>query len=355
MAAAPMAEPPLSRVFPGGAPLPSALTQKIAGQRQLQVPEEVEYLPPLRVAPPRPRIPGGTEFYGAVPKHSATFAWSELCATPSPEDSLAPVPQIPMKTWYNSYIYVPEEGQQDRQYLQRFTRGPNGEWIDVVKARRLVDAMEERRQQQMREYMERDMVLAGMRALGSGALSAGMGAMQMGMSGIGAGWGAIDAGFSALEGTPGSRSVGRAGMQAGDGSDIGHGVHQTLYTDAYSGERLIACKGKLQTRAEIFDEYHIRGQAVPEDEPFFDFDNLRFSWPFARPEKNKPVSQHTYDWFDRRNMYIQGDSSCEIVEMPSVYIDSEELHRWWHAEPQRRATPTPMPQPSVQQLTNYKN
>ena len=23
-------------------------------------------------------------------------------------------------------------------------------------------------------------------------------------------------------------------------------------------------------------------QAVPDDEPFFDFDNLRFSWPFAR-------------------------------------------------------------------------
>ena len=29
----------------------------------------------------RRRQPGGTEFYGAVPKHSATFAWSELCAT----------------------------------------------------------------------------------------------------------------------------------------------------------------------------------------------------------------------------------------------------------------------------------
>ena len=29
----------------------------------------------------RCRQPGGTEFYGAVPKHSATFAWSELCAT----------------------------------------------------------------------------------------------------------------------------------------------------------------------------------------------------------------------------------------------------------------------------------
>ncbi|CAE7290038.1 unnamed protein product [Symbiodinium necroappetens] len=229
-----------------------------------------------------PRIPGGTEFYGAVPKHSATFAWSELCATPSPEDSLAPVPQIPMKTWYNSYVYVPEEGQQDRQYLQRFTRGPNGEWIDVVKARRLVDAMEERRQQQMREYMERARAPPELRERQRGFASVASSDFRTRMSGIEAGWGAIDVGFSALEGTPGSRSVGRAGMQAGDGSDIGHGVHQTLYTDAYSGERLIACKGKLQTRAEIFDEYHIRGQAVPEDEPFFDFDNLRFSWPFAR-------------------------------------------------------------------------
>ena len=45
------------------------------------------------------RQPGGTEFYGAVPKHSATFAWSELCATADPEASLAPVPQVPMKSW----------------------------------------------------------------------------------------------------------------------------------------------------------------------------------------------------------------------------------------------------------------
>jgi len=277
--------------------------------------EVVEYLPPLRVAPPRPRVPGGTEFYGAVPKHSATFAWSELCATPSPEDALAPVPQIPMKTWYNSYGYIPEESQEDRHFLGRFTGGPNDEWIDRVKAQRLVKAMDDQRQRQMREDMEREMVMAGMRSMrAEGALQAG-GGSDMG------------------------------------GSDMGHGVHRTHYTDAYSGEKLIACKGRLQTREEVLAEYHIRGQVLGgDDEPFFDFDNLRFSWPFARPERNKPVSQHTFDWFDRRNMYIARDSSCEIVDMPSIYVERQELDRWWHGEPQRREAPRPMPQPGVQQV-----
>jgi len=135
--------------------------------------EVVEYLPPLRVAPPRPRVPGGTEFYGAVPKHSATFAWSELCATPSPEDALAPVPQIPMKTWYNSYGYIPEESQEDRHFLGRFTGGPNDEWIDRVKAQRLVKAMDDQRQRQMRRDMQREMGMAGMQSTGAeGALQA---------------------------------------------------------------------------------------------------------------------------------------------------------------------------------------
>ncbi|CAK8990361.1 unnamed protein product [Durusdinium trenchii] len=282
--------PPLSKVFPAG--------QATQASRPSFEDEEPTYLPPLRVKAPRPRQLGGTEFYGAVPKHSATFAWSELCATPDPEASLAPVPQVPMKSWYNSYVYVPEPSSEARQYTQRFARGPNGEWVDVVKARRLLDAMDAAQQKQMREEMEREMVLAGMSHLGS----------------------AVEA----------------------DGHSIS-GIHRTHYMDPYSGEKLIACKGQLQTREEILDQYHIRGAVLPPEE-WFDFDNLRFPWPFTKHDRNKPVSQHTYDWFDRRNVYIPNDRSCELVEMPSVYLERHELERWWREEPQG-AAPAPMPQP----------
>ncbi|CAE6971117.1 unnamed protein product [Symbiodinium natans] len=67
----------------------------------------------------------------------------------------------------------------------------------------------------------RDMVIAGMRSMGSGALHAGMGALELGLSGLEAGMGALEAGFGALEGRPGNQPLGRTGLQAGDGSDIG--------------------------------------------------------------------------------------------------------------------------------------
>mmetsp|Transcript_75280 Transcript_75280/g.166308 ORF Transcript_75280/g.166308 Transcript_75280/m.166308 type:complete len:299 (+) Transcript_75280:43-939(+) len=291
--------PPLSKVFPNGQAM------QVAHPGPSFENEEPVYLPPLRVTAPRPRQPGGTEFYGAVPKHSATFAWSELCATPDPEGSLAPVPQVPMKSWYNSYVYVPEQNMgQDRQYLTRFAKGPNGEWVDVVKARQLLDAMDAAQQRQMREEMEREMVLSGMSHLGD----------------------AVEA----------------------DGQVIS-GIQRTHYVDPYSGEKLIACKGQLQTREEILSQYHIRGAVLPPEE-WFDFDNLRFPWPFAKHDPNKPVSQHTFDWFDRRNVYIPKDSSCELVEMPSVYLERHELERWWREEPPRPVARGPMPQPSVQHV-----
>lgn len=252
----------------------------------------------MRVPPPRPRTPGGPEFYGCVPKHSATFAWSELCATPSPEASLAPVPQIPQKSWYNSFVYVPEQAShEDRQFLQRFVKGKNGEWIDVVKARRLVDSLEAQRQKQMREAMEREMILSG------------------------------------------------------------NATQSTHYIDAYTGEKLLNFRGKLEPEQTLYEEYHIhRGNVLTGQDEAFDFDNLRLRWPFAQADRNKPVSQHTYDWFDRRNMYIPTDRSCELVEMRSMYLDKEELFRWWHDDQPsvsetRQARSRPMPQPSVQQVT----
>eukprot|EP00931_Biecheleriopsis_adriatica_P087829 TRINITY_DN62244_c0_g1_i1.p1 TRINITY_DN62244_c0_g1~~TRINITY_DN62244_c0_g1_i1.p1 ORF type:complete len:319 (+),score=48.32 TRINITY_DN62244_c0_g1_i1:71-958(+) len=289
--------PPLSQVFPMGVPTSSAQpagTSAAQGYRD----EEPEYLPPLRVPPPRPRTQGGPEFYGAVPKHSATFAWSELCATPGPEAALAPVPQIPMKSWYNSYVYMPEQtSHDDRQFLQRFVKGDNGEWIDVVKARRLVDAMDQQREKQMREAIEREMVLSGA------------------------------------------------------------GTQKTHYIDPYTGEKLIASRGKLESERALYEEYHIHQGAreLMHQESLFDFDNLRLNWPFALPDRNKPISQHTYDWFDRRNMYIPNDQSCNVLELRSMFIDETELTRWWHGAP----TPNPtlpgrsaaMPQPNSQEVT----
>eukprot|EP00913_Durusdinium_trenchii_P019030 g17885.t1 len=96
--------------------------------------------------------------------------------------------------------------------------------------------MDAAQQKQMREEMEREMVLAGMSHLGS----------------------AVEA----------------------DGHSIS-GIHRTHYMDPYSGEKLIACKGQLQTREEILDQYHIRGAVLPPEE-WFDFDNLRFPWPFTK-------------------------------------------------------------------------
>lgn len=294
-----MTTPPISQVFPMGMPASNAPAggKSVSFAAQGYGNEEPEYLPPLRIPPPRPRTPGGPEFYGAVPKNSATFAWSELCATPGPEASLAPVPQIPMKSWYNSYVYQPEQSShEDRQFLQRFVKGENGEWIDVVKARRLVDAMEEQRQKQMRESIEREMILSGA------------------------------------------------------------GTQKTHYMDPYTGEKLVACRGKLETQRALYEEYHIhQGNVLPQDQSLFDFDNLRLAWPFAQPDRNKLVSQHTYDWFDRRNMYIPRDDSCNLVEMRSMILDEAELTRWWHGDPTPNRTvpgrPAAVPQPRPQEVT----
>lgn len=251
------------------------------------------YRPPVRVLPPHPKTPGGVEFYGAVPKKDATFAWSELCATPGPEASLAPVPQIPMKSWYNSYVYLPEQNSHDdRQFLQRYVKGPNGTWVDVIKARRLVNSMEEQREKQMRQALEREMVLSGA------------------------------------------------------------GVQKTHYVDAYSGKKMVACRGELVTEKALYEEYHVHQGNVLDQDEVFDFDNLRFPWPFAHRDVNKPVSQFTYDWFDRRNMYIPTDRSCEIVELSSMYVDQKELERWWHDDlgPSPSSGTSTMPQPRAQEV-----
>jgi hypothetical protein len=224
---------------------------------------------------PRPLREDGTTFVGGIPKRSATFGWAELCATPDPEASLAPSPQVAQKTWCNSYMYFPaRHSHTERQFLERFVQGPNGEWLDVVKARRMAEFYEEQRLKTMKEQMERELIMSG--------------------------------------------SV----------------TQNTHFTDAYSGERLVACGGELLPKQQLLDEFEIHDRRyeiknqLQDAKAEFDFDNLRVPWPFGRPHRNKRISQHTYDWFDRSNPYISCDRDVEIIETASTYVDREHHERW---------------------------
>jgi len=224
---------------------------------------------------PHPRFQGGPEFIDGVPKRNTTFAWTELTATREPECSLAPCPQVPMKSWYNSYVYVPEQRSHvERQYLERFVPGPDGEWIDVVKARRMSSFLQDQRLKAAHAEEERRLVRTG------------------------------------------------------------EVVEQTDYVDQYSGEHLIACNNRLMSKAEVYQRYNIHrsdwAQAV-DAVPAFDFDNLRVPWMFGKVDRNKRVSQHAYDWFDRRNPRVTSDRSYKMMELPSSYVD-EDLYNKWRAQ-----------------------
>jgi hypothetical protein len=229
---------------------------------------------------PQPKTAGDTQFYGGIPKKSATFAWSELCATPDPEASLAPSPQVPQKTWYNTYMYHPaQHSHAERQFMDRFVQGPDGEWLDVVKAKRMAEFYEEKRLIAMKEQMERELIMED----------------------------AV--------------------------------VQKTSFTDAYSGEPLVACGGELLPRRQILDEFDIHNKAfeaklrTQEMRSGFDFDNLRTPWPFGHPHRNKRISKHTYDWFDRANPYIEHDRDVQIVETASTYLDRDLHERFQTGSP----------------------
>lgn len=251
-------------------------------QQYAQAPTWGQQLPPepvrtrVRVKLPKHRFYGGPEFYGCVPKDSSTFAWPELCVTPENEFSgMAPVPGV-QKIWYNTVFYYPEERSHvERQFLERYVQGPNGEWIDVVKARRMARYYEEKREEEIKEQMERQMLLSG------------------------------------------------------------SGMEKTGYTDAYSGEPLVACRGELASREAILEEHGVHRSATELAKVMMsdvrsqsDFDNLRLFWPFAAPSRNKMISQHTYDWFDRHNNpYLPTDDSMEIYELNSMYVDKEHYEK----------------------------
>lgn len=221
---------------------------------------------------PHPRYQGSPEFVDGLPKRNSTFAWSELAATRAPESSLAPVPQVPLKSWWNTYVYVPEQRSHvERQYLERYVPGPDGEWLDVVKARRMLRFFDDH-QRKAEAWQEEQ------NAVKSGAV-----------------------------------------------------VDLTDYTNAYSGEHLVAVHGELMPKGEVYEKYDIHksewGKYV-DDARLMDFDNLRTPWPFGRIDRNKKVSQHAYDYFDRRNTFIPSDRSFKMMELPSYYVDEDLYFKW---------------------------
>mmetsp|Transcript_85915 Transcript_85915/g.243665 ORF Transcript_85915/g.243665 Transcript_85915/m.243665 type:complete len:343 (-) Transcript_85915:222-1250(-) len=261
----------------GGSFAPQRMTEMPDGTRVWAAPEK-EYHPPTKrviVKAPRPRYAGAPEFYGNIPKASSTFAWPELCVTADPDWSLSPSPDLE-KHWWNTYIYVPERHSHvERQFLERFVPGPDGEWLDVVKARRMTNYFDHRRETERKERIEREVLMSG------------------------------------------------AAMQ------------NTGYVDAYSGEPLVVCQGELASRETILQEHNVHRSAAElarlmaqDARTQADFDNLRVPWPFGTPYRNKKIAQHTYDWFDRggNNPYIQSDRDMTIYELPSMYVDEEHYH-----------------------------
>lgn len=246
--------------------------------------EKRKRLPTLRIPLTYPAVMGGREFYGDIPRANATFAPSELCATGDPEASLAPVPDIHCKQWYNTYVYVPETRsamKEGGQFLERFVQGDDGEWLDYPKAERLAEHIQYKREKYQEEKRMQEAIMSGK------------------------GW----------EYT-GSDPTGKDG-----------------YTCPYSGKRLVVHQGKIMPKAALMDQYNVHisefRQMVRDLVPPADFDNFRLGWPGASaPDRNKSTSQAAYDWYDRQNPFITSDRNYQFVELASSYVDAENYGKW---------------------------
>eukprot|EP00929_Paragymnodinium_shiwhaense_P016074 TRINITY_DN124249_c0_g1_i1.p2 TRINITY_DN124249_c0_g1~~TRINITY_DN124249_c0_g1_i1.p2 ORF type:complete len:412 (-),score=106.46 TRINITY_DN124249_c0_g1_i1:186-1421(-) len=254
--------------------------------------ERIHRLPTIRVPLTVPSVVGGMEFYGDVPRKYATFAPAELTATADPEASLAPSPDVYCKEWYNTHIYTPEtrSGIKDGgQFLERFVQGPDGEWLDVCKAKRMADHIQHTREEAIRHKAEQQAILHG-------------GFQMSGQD----------------DGAPPEDKVSAA---------------KHVYTDPYSGKPLVVWEKKMMPKEELYEAFDIHESEwrrfVKTIIPPIDFDNFRVSWPGAGlPDRNKMTSQAAYDWFDRQNPYIVSDRSYQFVELPSVYADAENYNKW---------------------------
>eukprot|EP00927_Polykrikos_kofoidii_P014875 TRINITY_DN16586_c0_g1_i1.p1 TRINITY_DN16586_c0_g1~~TRINITY_DN16586_c0_g1_i1.p1 ORF type:complete len:715 (+),score=108.25 TRINITY_DN16586_c0_g1_i1:77-2146(+) len=327
--------------------------------------------PLIRIPLPQPKYPGASVFYGDVPSRVATFADCELCATPGPEGSLAPVPEVPMKSWYNTYIYNPENRsaiKEGGQFMERFVQGADGEWLDVPKAKRMAQHIQEQRKRTEVERAEKEALLSGASWSPSGfgggpCTPSGLGAGSLVGGAIGThhpggcvGGGNIP-GYGGSGCSPGGEFGGPSngcgnGQQGGQGccggapgsgctgqgSGLGNPARRntdatggSVYVDPYSGQPLVVYRGQLLSKAELFAEHGIsesKARNAGAEAKKFDFDNFRIPWPFGRHDWNKKVSQNVYDWFDRENPFISSDKSYQILELPSMYVDAEQYGTW---------------------------
>jgi len=245
---------------------------------------EIENRPQIRVPLPEPAMRGGRRFYGDVPVEQATFAYSELCASEDPECALAPQPEVAAKRWYNTYFYYPEDrraAKEGGQFMERFVQGPNGEWLDIPKSRRMAGHIKETHERQEQERAEMNVLLAG------------------------ASW----------------QNTGQEGG----------GIGKSSYTDPYSGERLVSFEGKLQPMSELLKEHGVRRPMLAQATSQLgekDFDNFRVPWPGGPPHRNKKISQTVYDRFDRTSPFVPSDSSYQILETPSCFVDRQDYGKW---------------------------
>lgn len=222
---------------------------------------------------PKGKWPGSQDFWDNIPSHTAAFGWTEANVTPGPTGSLQPVPQVFEKQWYNTYLYVPERRPcLERHYLERYVPGPNGEWVDTVKAERMVDFIDDKIDEHIHEEEMAERV------------------------------------------------------------KMGFGVQQTHYVDAYDGQHLVKFCGGLWGVKDLDQQYKVNRSAWKEQMEGalngFDYANLRIPWPFGKTNRNKRVMTHTYEWFDRENQYIETDRDYEIMELESAYVDREMYSKW---------------------------
>jgi len=225
---------------------------------------------------PRARHPGAPTFYGAISSRTAQAGWVEVC---QPDSGLVPDPGSASKSWYNTYLYEPEvQPNVDRQFLDRYILSEDGTWLDVGQCRRTSDFIEDKIQKARQQRKLQEAIRAG-----------------------------VD-------------------------------IHPTAYRDPYSGERLISFRHELMPRAELFQrnqlDESVWQRTVDGEDPPWDLDNMRVPpWPFGKPDRNKPMSMHVYDWLDTRNIYMQRESDFHIIDMPSVYVDEESYHSWQGRDP----------------------
>jgi hypothetical protein len=234
---------------------------------------------------PKPRMPGAPNLVAT--RNAIMGCGGELTASGHPDYSLAPARGQGTKSWYNTYLYVPEERSHiENQYLERFVQSPDGSWIDVCKCRRMAKFTRELQEKAMAEEEVR-------------------------------GW---------------------------------SGVSDTAYTEPYSGEPLFAFKGELLLRGEMYARYgHHRSrkwQQVIEQMRPVDWDNLRFPpWPFGEPQgdTSKRIAPEVYEWYDRRNTFMPSDDHYEILNLANSYADAETYNMWRQSHSPEMLVPVASP------------